>query len=96
MTGKQWTVGWKDRGMGHGDYGVIDETGKLIAEVKTGMGEDACLLAAAPDLLHELGGIADALAADETITIEPGSVKAKRIEAAIAKAEKAQSEEPIE
>ena len=44
------------------------------------------LIAAAPDMKHELGGIADALNAGETVTIEPGSIKGERILAAIAKA----------
>ena len=47
---------------------------------------NADLIAAAPELEHELGGIADALTAGETVVIEPGSVKASRIAAAIAAA----------
>ena len=47
---KSWEVAWKDRGMGHGDYGIIDDKENLIAEIKTGMGEDAFLMAAAPEL----------------------------------------------
>lgn len=86
MSKRQWKVGWHDRGMGHGDYGIITETGDLVAKVTTGMAEDAHLLAAAPDLEYELGGIADLLNDDETVTIEPGSVKAANILAAIAKA----------
>ena len=46
---------------------------------------NARLIAAAPELEYELGGIADALSAGETVLIEPGSVKASRIHAAIAK-----------
>ena len=83
---ERWKVGWHDRGMGHGDYGVITEGEELIAKVVTGLEEHARLLAAAPDLERELGGIADALAAGETVTIEPGSVKAEKIRLAIAKA----------
>lgn len=48
---------------------------------------NAKLLIAAPELLHELGGIDDALAHGETIHIEPGSVKHAAISAAVAKAE---------
>ena len=44
-------------------------------------------------LLHELGGIADALNAGDAIHIEPGSVKAARIIAAVQNAE-AESEPP--
>jgi hypothetical protein len=25
-----WELGWRDRGMGHGDYGVMDDKGNLI------------------------------------------------------------------
>jgi hypothetical protein len=49
MINKQWTVGWHDRDLG--DYGIIDETGKLIAQIETGMGEDAFLMSASPELL---------------------------------------------
>ena len=45
-------VGWKDRGMGRGDYGILDENDKLIAEVSTGLLEHAKLLSAAPSLLE--------------------------------------------
>lgn len=48
---KIWHVGFHDRGHGHGDYGVINGTGKLIAKVVTGLLQDADLLAAAPNLL---------------------------------------------
>jgi len=47
---------------------------------------NARLIAAAPDLEYELGGVADALAGGQIVIIEPGSVKAERIRAAIAKA----------
>ena len=30
---KTWAVGFKDRGHGHGDFGVIDQDGKIIAEL---------------------------------------------------------------
>lgn len=45
------------------------------------------LLASAPDLWKELGGIATNLEEGQTVTIQPGSVKAASILAAIAKAE---------
>ena len=45
------------------------------------------LEAAADELLNELGAIADALKAGETVTIEPGSVKAAGILAVVAAAE---------
>ncbi len=48
---RTWRVGFNDRGHGHGDYGVIDESGKLIAEIKTGLFEDASLMASSPELL---------------------------------------------
>lgn len=38
-------------------------------------------------LLRELGGIADALAAGETVIIEPGSVKAESVRRAVTKAD---------
>lgn len=47
---------------------------------------NARLIAAAPDLEYELGGIADLLNDGEIVRIEPGSVKALRIMAAIDKA----------
>jgi hypothetical protein len=45
--------------------------------------------ASAPDLLNELGAIADALAAGETVYIEPGSVQSERVRktVTVAKAE---------
>ena len=48
---------------------------------------NANAIAAVPEMMHELGGIADALAAGGIVTIEPGSVKAAAIAKAIAKAE---------
>lgn len=45
-------VGWHDRGNGHGDYGVIDASGNLIAKVETGRYDHAALFAAAPKLLE--------------------------------------------
>ena len=60
MTEKVWTVGWKDRGMGHGDYAVLDEDGAVVAEVNTGLYEDAILLAMAPQLRD---GVSKAIAA---------------------------------
>lgn len=50
-TKKTWSVGWLDRGMGHGSFGVIDDSGNLIAKVVTGLEEDALILAAGPKLL---------------------------------------------
>ena len=48
----KFSVGWRDRGHGHGDYGVLDENEVLIAEVVSGMGEHARLFAASPSLLE--------------------------------------------
>ncbi|KKN91169.1 hypothetical protein LCGC14_0220350 [marine sediment metagenome] len=45
-------VGWNDRGLGHGDYGVVDASGKLIAEIATGRYDHALLFATAPKLLE--------------------------------------------
>ncbi len=59
------------------------KSGATLAEDRA----NAVLVAAAPDLLHELGAIADALRAGETVTIEPGSVRAGAILAVVAKAE---------
>jgi hypothetical protein len=42
---------------------------------------------AGPDLLEELGAIADALAAGDTVHIEPGSVQAERVRKIVAKAD---------
>lgn len=50
------------------------------------LGVDHCdLHAAARDMLHELGKLADALSAGEAVRIEPGSVKAAGILAAVAR-----------
>lgn len=46
------TVGWNDRGLGRGDYGVIDASGKLIAKIETGMYDHAILFATSPKLLE--------------------------------------------
>lgn len=48
----KFAVGWSDRGHGHGDYGVLDEEGALIAKVVSGLGEHARLFAASPSLLE--------------------------------------------
>lgn len=29
---RPWRIGFKDRGMGHGDYGILDKFGDLVAE----------------------------------------------------------------
>ena len=47
---------------------------------------NARLMAAAPEMHKELDAIAVAIESNETVTIEPGSLKAERIKAAIAKA----------
>jgi len=48
---------------------------------------DARLIAAAPDLLHELGKISDALGHGEHVTIEPNSVWASEIRKIVKNAE---------
>lgn len=30
---KRWLVGWRDRGLGHGDFGVIDDKQNIIADI---------------------------------------------------------------
>lgn len=52
MNDMKFVVGWRDRGHGHGDYGVLDEDGTLIAKVVSGMEKHARLLAASPRLLE--------------------------------------------
>ncbi len=52
MSTHKFSVGWRDRGHGHGDYVVLDENGVLIAEVVSGMGEHARLFAASLSLLE--------------------------------------------
>lgn len=47
---------------------------------------DRRLIAAAPEMFSELDAMVAALEDGETVVIEPGSVKAERIRAAIAKA----------
>ena len=39
-----WSVGWHDRGHGLGDYGILDNSGNLIAKIVTGQGEHAELI----------------------------------------------------
>jgi hypothetical protein len=51
---KDWKVAWRDRGHGHGDYGVMDGDGNLVAEIRTGLKEDADLIASAPTLHAEI------------------------------------------
>ena len=60
----------------------------LRVELRKAKQERDSARAQVAELLHELGGIYDALQAGETVTIEPFSVKAARIEKAIAAAEK--------
>lgn len=50
------------------------------------MKANAALIAAAPEMGHELGKIVDALASGLVVTIEPGSVWANGIEKAVEKA----------
>jgi hypothetical protein len=47
---KSWYVGWHDRGHGHGDYAILDEEKQVVAKIESGLGEDAFLMAAAPEL----------------------------------------------
>lgn len=47
----KFSVGWRDRGHGHGDYAVLED-GVLIAEVVSGKGEHARLFAASASLLE--------------------------------------------
>lgn len=56
---KKWSVGFHDRGMGRGDFAVINDEGTVIAKVETGMLEDADLLAAAPALLAACEALVD-------------------------------------
>jgi hypothetical protein len=82
-----WTV---ERYNTHPHYEIYADGPQRVACAEDHLSEsiaNARLIAAAPDLLAELGGIADALAEGRTVTIESGSVKAERIRAAIAKAE---------
>ena len=51
---QKWNVAWRDRGHGHGDYGIINEAKELIAEIKTGMREHAELIAKAPEMDAEI------------------------------------------
>lgn len=51
--------------------------------------EWATKLIASEDVLHQLGAIADALKAGETVTIESGSVKAVSVIKAVEKADRA-------
>lgn len=84
-----WRLEWSKKSpalnvLGANDYPIVR------VPVHPNIGDDdeanGHLIAAAYDLDYELGGIADALAAGDTVTIEPGSVKAVRIAIAIAKA----------
>ena len=47
---KDCSVGWHDRGNGHGDYGIIANDKTLIAKVETGLYIDAALMSNAYDL----------------------------------------------
>lgn len=53
-TGKEWKVGWHDRGHGRGDYGVIDEAEQLIAKIVTGLHVDADFIALARTAMPRL------------------------------------------
>ena len=60
------------------------ESGHLREEHNHAVNEWDRLLAQRDALAYELGGIHDALEAGGTVTIEPGSVKAEHIRAALA------------
>ena len=50
--GGPFSVGWRDRGLGHGDYGILDKDGELIAKVVSGRGDHAFVFAASAMLLE--------------------------------------------
>ncbi len=50
--GGPFAVGWRDRGMGHGDFGILDSEGELIAKVVSGREDHALVLAASAMLLE--------------------------------------------
>ncbi len=50
--GGPFSVGWRERGHGHGDYGVLDSDGVLIAEVVSGRKDHVFVLAASAMLLE--------------------------------------------
>ena len=53
---KTWAVGWRGRGLGHGDFGVIDEDGQLVASLPLNENdrEHAHLIVKACNHHHEL------------------------------------------
>lgn len=58
----KWEVGFKDRGMGHGDYGVIGPDG-LIAELplNENQKDNAEIIASAPKTKRDRDALYDAL-----------------------------------
>lgn len=50
--GGPFSIGWRDRGLGHGDFGILDREGKLIAKVVSGREDHARVLAASAMLLE--------------------------------------------
>lgn len=47
-----FAVGWHDRGHSHGDYGILNTEGELIAKVVSGRQDHAFVLAASALLLE--------------------------------------------
>lgn len=66
------SVGFRDRGMGHGDLGVIDGEGRLLATVEAvatdgtflPVADNVCLFAASPKLYAACWAALEALASD--------------------------------
>lgn len=59
ITQGKWEVGFKDRGMGCGDFAVLADSGDVIAKVTTTPDalDNANLIAAAPLLYEELKAV---------------------------------------
>jgi len=54
-TEGSWGVAFRDRGLGHGDYGVVSlSTNELICEITTGLGDDARIIGEAPEMFSIL------------------------------------------
>ncbi len=43
---RPWKIGFRDRGLGHGDYGILDRFGGLIADLGSSQADAELIVAA--------------------------------------------------